>query len=228
MADRDVRVVAFDVNETLFSLDSLGPVFATVGLDQAAVPLWFARLLRDGFALTVMGQYRPFGDLAAQALRAMGPDKIDDTAVATVLGAFGQLDPHPDVEPALRMLNEAGIPAVTLTNGSADLVGALLNRAGLHGLVRRSLSVDDVHRWKPAPEPYLWAARQLGAEPGQVALVASHPWDCAGAHTAGLASGWVNRAGAAWPTVFPPPDAAGRDLTAVVTGLLDADQPLQR
>jgi hypothetical protein len=28
MGNRDVRVVAFDVNETLFSLDSLGPVFA--------------------------------------------------------------------------------------------------------------------------------------------------------------------------------------------------------
>jgi 2-haloacid dehalogenase len=228
MTDRDVRVVAFDVNETLFSLDSLGLVFATVGLNPATVPLWFARLLRDGFALTAMGQYRPFGDLAAQTLRAMDPDKIDDAAVAAVLGAFRQLDPHPDVEPALRMLHDAGIPAVTLTNGSADLVGALLNRAGLHGLVRRSLSVDDIRRWKPAPEPYLWAAQQLGAGPGQVALVASHPWDCAGAHTAGLTSGWVNRAGAAWPTVFPPPDAVGRDLTAVVTGLLDADQPRQR
>ena len=56
MTDRDVRVVAFDVNETLFSLDSLGPVFATAGLNPAAVPLWFARLLRDGFALTAMGQ----------------------------------------------------------------------------------------------------------------------------------------------------------------------------
>jgi hypothetical protein len=49
MTQRDVRVVAFDVNETLFSLGGLGPVFATVGLNPAAVPLWFARLLRDGF-----------------------------------------------------------------------------------------------------------------------------------------------------------------------------------
>jgi 2-haloacid dehalogenase len=223
-----VRVVAFDVNETLFSLGSLSPVFATVGLSPAAVPMWFARLLRDGFALTAMGQCRPFGDVAAQTLRAMDPHRIDDPAVATVLGAFRQLDPHLDVEPALRMLHDAGIPAVTLTNGSAELVGALLNRAGLHGLVRRSLSVDDVRRWKPAPEPYLWAARQLGAEPGQVALVACHPRDCAGAHAAGLRSGWVNRAGAAWPTVFPPPDAVGRELTAVVSRLLDADQPRQR
>ena len=129
-----------------------------------------------------------------------------------------RLDPHPDVEPAPRMLHDAGIPAVTLTNGSAELVGALLDRAGLHGLVRRSLSVDDVHRWKPAAEPYRWAVQQLGAEPGQVALVACHPWDCAGAHTAGLTSGWVNRAGVARPTAFSPPDAAGCDLTPCSPG----------
>jgi 2-haloacid dehalogenase len=220
MTERDVRVVAFDVNETLFSLKSLGPVFATVGLDPAAVPLWFARLLRDGFALTAMGEYRPFGDLAATTLRGLDPNRVDDTAVTAVLGAFRQLDPHPDVEPALRMLSDAGIPAVTLTNGSADLVAALLARAGLDALVQRGLSVDEVRRWKPAPEPYLWAAAQLGVEPSQVALVASHPWDCAGARTAGLVSGWVNRAGAPWPIVFPPIDVTGGDLPTVVRGLL--------
>jgi 2-haloacid dehalogenase len=188
------------------------------------VPLWFARLLRDGFALTAMGQYRPFSDLAGQTLRALDPDKVDDAAVDTVLGAFRQLDPFPDVEPALRMLHDAAVPAVTLTNGSADLVGALLSRAGLDRYVQRSLSVDGVRRWKPAPEPYRWAAAECGVEPGQVALVASHPWDCAGAHTAGLTSAWVNRTGAALPTMFPPPDVTGHDLPTIVANLLDTGQ----
>jgi 2-haloacid dehalogenase len=224
MAERHVRVVAFDVNETLFSLGSLGPAFASVGLDPASVPLWFARLLRDGFALTAIGQYRPFGDVAGQSLRALDPAKIDDAATEAVLGAFRRLDPHPDVEPALRMLHEAGMSAVTLANGSADLVGALLSRAGLDHYIQRNLSVDEVLRWKPAPEPYLWAAAQLDAEPGQVALVASHPWDCAGAYAAGLTSAWVNRAGTPWPTMFTPPDVTGHDLPAIVAGLLRADQ----
>jgi 2-haloacid dehalogenase len=215
-----VRVVAFDVNETLFSLDSLGPIFATVGLDPAAVPLWFARLLRDGFALTAMGRYRPFGDLAAHHLRALNPHQVDDAAVETILDAFRRLDPHSDVAPALSLLRDADVPAVTLTNGGHDLVDPLLDRAGLAALVQRSLSVDQVRRWKPAQEPYLWAAAELGVEPGQLALVASHPWDCAGAHTAGLRSGWVNRAAAAWPAIFPQPDSTAADLPAVVADLL--------
>jgi 2-haloacid dehalogenase len=189
--------------------------------------LWFARLLRDGFALTAMCDYRPFAELAAQAVRDLDPDRTDNAAVETVVAAFRQLEPHGDVENALRTLRDAGVPAVTLTNGSADLVGALLARAGLDGLIERSLSVDEIRRWKPAPEPYLWAATQLGLQPGQVALVASHPWDCAGAHTAGLTSCWVNRGGATWPTVFPPPDVAGADLPTVVADLLHADPSLR-
>lgn len=220
MAEPGVQVVAFDVNETLFSLERLAPVFTGAGLDPQLVPLWFARLLRDGFALTAMGQYQPFFELAADTLRSLNPDNVDDAAVEAALSAFRSLDAHPDVEPALRLLHDAAVPAVTLTNGSAALVRALLNRAGLIPLVRRTLSVDEVRRWKPAPEPYLWAATELGVQPSHVALVASHPWDCAGAQGAGLVSAWVNRNDARWPAVFTPPDVTGRDLVAVVSELL--------
>jgi 2-haloacid dehalogenase len=227
MTDRSVQVVAFDVNETLFSLGRLGPAFSAAGLDPAAVPLWFARLLRDGFALTALGQYRPFSDVAADTLRGLDPGRVDAAAVQAVLEAFRELDAHPDVEPALRLLHNAGVPSVTLTNGSGELVGSLLARAGLTSLVVRSLSVDEVRRWKPAPEPYRWAAAELGVDPSQLALVASHPWDCAGARAAGLVSGWVNRTRADWPAVFEPPDVIGDDLSVVAAGILGADRPMR-
>jgi 2-haloacid dehalogenase len=224
MAESDIRAVAFDVNETLFPLDPLGAAFTRVGLEVAAVPLWFARLLRDGFALAAIGQYRPFADVAAETLRGLAADRIDDAAVATVLGAFRALQPHPDVAPALAQLRGAGVPTVTLTNGSVDLVAALLARAGLADLVDRNLSVDEVGRWKPAPEPYLWAAAQLGVDPNRLALVASHPWDCAGAQAAGLVSAWVNRSGIRWPAFFAPPTVTGPDLTDVVAQLVGTPQ----
>jgi 2-haloacid dehalogenase len=67
-----------------------------------------------------------------------------------------------------------------LTNGSAEPVGALVAGAGLDAYVQRNLSVDAVRRWKPAPDAYQWAAQEMGVEPSRVALVATHPWDCAG------------------------------------------------
>ncbi len=225
MVDRAVQAVAFDVNETLFALESLAPAFTGIGLRPALVPLWFSQLLRDGFALTAMGGYRPFAGLAADSLRALDPRRVDDAAVTAVLTAFRELDPHPDVEPALRLLGDAGVPVVTLTNGDAEVVSTLLARAGLTTYVRHSLSVDAVRRWKPAAEPYRWAARELGVEPGRLALVAMHPWDCAGANAAGLISGWVNRVDAGWPRAFRQPDVTGSDLPEVVTALLAAGRP---
>lgn len=220
MADFEFDVVVFDVNETLF--DALSPAFRDVGLDGTLVPLWFARLLRDGFALAAIGDYRPFADIAADALRSLDPARVDRASVATVLRAFQRIEPHPDVAPALQLLAAKGIAAATLTNGSASVVNTLLERAHLAEHMTRNLSVDEVRRWKPAPEPYLHAAAQLGADPQRLVMVAAHPWDCAGAQAAGLRAGWVNRRGAHWPQIFPPPDARGANLTELIRALVKA------
>jgi 2-haloacid dehalogenase len=113
-----IEAVAFDVNETLFSLDRLRPAFTDAGLDPRLVPLWFAGLLRDGFALTASGGYRPFAEVAAETLYGLD-ERVDDAAVATVTAAMRQLQPHPDVEPALRALHDAGLPVATLTSPSS-------------------------------------------------------------------------------------------------------------
>jgi 2-haloacid dehalogenase len=224
MSASAVGGVVFDVNETLFALDRLRPAFAEVGLDPGLVPVWFAGLLRDGFALTASGGFRPFAEVAAEGLRGLD-QRVDDGAVTTVLQAMRGLRPHPDVEDGLRRLQEAGVPTATLTNGSVEVVRAMLDGAGLTGYIDVNLSVDAVQRWKPAPEPYRYAATELGAEPATVVLVAAHPWDCAGAQAAGLRAAWVWRSSPHWPAVFPPPEVRGPDLPAVVEALLAAGDP---
>jgi 2-haloacid dehalogenase len=211
--------VVFDVNETLFSLDRIRPAFTGAGLDPRLVPVWFAGLLRDGFALTALGGFRPFAEVAAETLRGLD-DRLDDEAAAAVIAAMRELRPHPDVEAGLRRLHAAGIPTATLTNGSAETVQAMLDDAGLSGYIGRNMSIDAVRRWKPAREPYQYAASQLGVEPASLVLVATHPWDCAGAHAAGLRSAWVWRSRPYWPAVFPAPDVKGPDLLTVIDALL--------
>jgi 2-haloacid dehalogenase len=219
-----IEAVAFDVNETLFTLDRLRPAFTDAGLDSNLVPVWFSQLLRDGFALAALGGYRPFTDVAVETLRGLNT-MVNDEAVASVVAAMRELDPHPDVEPALRALHDAGIPAVTLTNGSAEVVQALLERAGLSGYLTANLSVDAVRRWKPAPEPYRYAATELAVNPGALVLVAAHPWDCAGATAVGLRAAWVNRSGQHWPAIFPEAEFSAPDLAALVNTLLGTPTP---
>src|SRR5260370_30027679 len=61
--------VAFDVIETLMPLEPLRDLFAAVGLPRHLLELWFTRTLRDGIALAATGDYAPFRQVAAHALR---------------------------------------------------------------------------------------------------------------------------------------------------------------
>ena len=54
------RVCVLDVNETLSDLTALAPRLVEVGLAESDLEPWFAGVLRDGFALTLLGR-RPVG-----------------------------------------------------------------------------------------------------------------------------------------------------------------------
>jgi 2-haloacid dehalogenase len=136
-----------------------------------------------------------------------------------VLAGFAELDVHLDVAEGLRLLADAGVRMATLTNGAAQIATRLLERAGLADSVERFLSADELGRWKPAREPYLYAAQELGVPPEQCALVAVHPWDIDGAKRAGLQAGWLNRRNSTFPGFFEAPDATGETLGALADAL---------
>ncbi|HEV8023447.1 MAG TPA: haloacid dehalogenase-like hydrolase, partial [Candidatus Nanopelagicales bacterium] len=143
--------VVLDVNETLFALDCLDPLFERWGVGGER-DLWFARTLRTGFALTAAGQYRSFPEVARQALVSLAPELLAEAEADELLGAFASLEPHPEVQQALALLRNAHIPVVTLSVGNAANVERLFVRAGLDALVSTHLSCEEVRRWKPAPE----------------------------------------------------------------------------
>src|SRR2546422_921717 len=62
-------VVAFDVFETVVSLEPVRARIQDIGLAPESMPLIFARILRDGFALEAMGHAVPFRELAASTIR---------------------------------------------------------------------------------------------------------------------------------------------------------------
>lgn len=210
------EVVAFDVVETLFSL---APVEAALERHGVGVELFFARLLRDGFALAAAGSYRSFPEVARSTLATLGPG-IDDAAAGAVIAAFGRLPAYPDAVAAFEVLVDQSIVVVALTNGTADMTHRLLDGAGLARYVERVVSVEEAAAWKPAPHPYRRLVQTLGRDPSEVAMVAVHAWDIHGARRAGLVTGWASRREGRYPAVFDPPDVSGLDLVAVAEGLV--------
>ena len=219
-------VVVFDVNETLSDMRPLGQRFAEAGAPAVLWEAWFAATLRDVFALTAVGSFPAFRDVALatarSVLRVHGGEGTDlDAAAEHVVAGFLELDVHPDVPGGMRRLAEAGVVLVTLTNGSTAITERLLERAGLLDLVDHRLEVGAVQRYKPAPEPYRHAVETAGASgPGDAAMVAVHPWDTHGAQQAGLVGAYLDRSGAPWPGVFDAPHVAAPDLETLADRLL--------
>jgi 2-haloacid dehalogenase len=219
------RLAVLDVNETLSDLGALRERFEQVGADPRLLEAWFAGTLRDGFALTASGAYADFVDIGRAVLRTLlsGAPELRlplDDAAEEIVSALAELPVHADVAPGLQQLHDDGVQMVTLTNGRAASAAKLLQRAGLSELVEANLDVAAARRWKPHPEPYLYACRTMGVSPPDAVLIAAHPWDVHGGKAAGLRGAWLNRQGVQYPEVFTAPDALAPDLPSLVRRLL--------
>jgi len=225
MARPDLLV--FDVNETLSDMSPLAARFIEIGLGEQAAATWFASVLRDGFAVAASGGDVPFAEVASANLalmleRAGQPPGRREQHVATVLSTLRDLDAHPDVQPGLQALADAGYRLVTLTNGSVALSEPMLARAGVLEVFEHRLSVQDAGRWKPDPAAYAHALQVCAVPAEKAALVAVHPWDVHGAQRAGLRGVWVNRAGGGYPSYLPTPDVTVASMTDLPTALAQA------
>lgn len=202
-------LAAFDVNGTLSDLAPMEQHFSAVGAPAHLAPLWFASLLRDGFALTAAGVPADFARIGEVLLRGMLPgqplNRDLDGAVAHILDGFRSLDVHPDVPEGVRALRAAGLRLVTLSNGAPSIADALLERAGVRGEFERVASAAEGTVWKPARLAYEHGSGLFGVPAAEMLLVAVHPWDIDGAARAGLGTCWINRSGGAYPEFFTPP-----------------------
>jgi len=220
---RRPAVVAFDMIETLMSLEPLRQRLTDIGQPPHLLEAWYTRTLRDGMALSATGDFVPYTTVAQAALRGLTSYTVSDEQVAHVMAGYGELPAFGDAAPAMAALTKAGVRVACLTNGSAALASAFVGRSGLGNLVERVISVEEVFRWKPAGVVYLYAAQLMHVPPAWMALVAAHDWDCHGAKRAGLTTGFVSRKSGGYGAPFEPPDVTGEDLTEVVAGLLALD-----
>ena len=206
----NLAVIVFDVNETLSDMSPLADRFVDVGAPGLMAGVWFAGLLRDGFALTVVGANEKFATIAAELLHenltGLPLNRSVDEAVKYILRGFASLALRPDVAGAVRTFAASGMRLVTLSNGSTQLAETLFRDANIREEFEMLLSVEDAPGWKPLRAAYEYAADACGVEVGRMLLTAVHPWDIHGAALAGLRTAWINRAGATYPGYFTAPD----------------------
>jgi 2-haloacid dehalogenase len=80
-----------------------------------------------------------------------------------------------------------------LSNGSPDMLKALVRNSGLDRVLDATISVDAKKIFKPSPEAYSLIESTLGVAPSDVLFVSSNPWDVCGAKAFGLNVAWIER-----------------------------------
>ena len=142
--------------------------------------------------------------------------------------AYDSLSTFPDVEPALQKLaSNQDIECVVFSNGTRSMVSNSINMSkdlSPHSAVFKDIiTVDDVKKFKPAPEVYEHLARQVGkvGKEDQMWLISGNPFDVVGARACGMQAAWVDRAGNGWQ------DKQGGQPTAIVRSLEQLEEAVQ-
>ena len=99
-----------------------------------------------------------------------------------------------------------------LSNGTEEMLHALLAHAHLQGFFRGVFSAETARTYKPSPRVYALVTQGLGLPPEAVGFVSSNAWDVAGASAFGFRAFWVNRGGLPFEALEPGPTLEALDL----------------
>jgi 2-haloacid dehalogenase len=214
-------IYVFDAYGTLFDVHSAVARFkAEIGEHAERISeLWRVKQLEYTWTRTLMGEYRDFRALTAEALdyAAARFGGMSTPLREKLLAAYERLDAYPEAVPILRKLKAKGADTAILSNGTPDMVESAVQGAGLAGLIDRILSVDVVHRFKTSPEAYALVDEAFGTTRDAISFQSSNRWDIAGAQKFGFRTVWINRAGHPDEYADLPPGATLRSLEGLLT-----------
>ena len=162
--------------------ESGGPdavLFDMDGLLIDSEPLWFEVetdvMARLGGAWTEEDQKQLLGSslensiryFLARAVVPATPAEVAEWLIGGMITRVGHRGVRvmPGAAALVAEVAAAGVPYALVTSSQRRFVDAVLSRTGLRFPV--VVSGNDVSRGKPEPEPYVLAARRLGAEPGR-------------------------------------------------------------
>ena len=177
-----------------------------------------------GFAQFDMAFARLTTGMSWAATRALVHDQLGgahdpDDFIAEWMAAFHRaaderLALKPGVLELLDTLDRAGVRKAVATNSSRETVGRHLQRSGLARRFAEVVAAEDCAAGKPAPDPYLEAARRLRVRPEDCLALEDSINGVVSASRAGMVTVMV-------PDLVPPDKPTAALCTMVVASLLD-------
>lgn len=210
----DAYGTLFDVHSAVARhRDEIGPEADRLSL------IWRTKQLEYSWTRTLMGRYRDFWTLTADALDFAAASTGVRLPLETrdrLLGAYETLDVYPEVPAVLKALRARGARTAILTNAPAAMASAAAGSAGIADLLDAVLSVDPLSLYKTDPRAYGLVNERFGVEAEAVAFQSSNRWDIAGAHAFGFRTVWINRSAAPDEYLDLPADRVLPDLSGLL------------
>lgn len=192
----NLKAVVFDAYGTLYDIQSVADITedAFPGYGDIITQVWRIKQLEYTWLRSLMRRYQDFAvvtrDSLAYTLRVLGL-AYENEVFERVIEKYLHLDLYPDATTALTALKPRKL--AILSNGSPDMLNALVRNSGLDRLLDATISVDAKKIFKPSPQAYELIGEVLGTAPDEVLFVSSNPWDAAGAKAFGLNVAWIER-----------------------------------
>jgi 2-haloacid dehalogenase len=191
-----IKAVVFDAYGTLYDIQSVAAVTedAFPGYGEIITQIWRIKQLEYTWLRSLMRRYRDFSAVTreslAYTLRCLGL-KYNDAAFERIMDKYLHLDLYPDAMASLAAMKDRKL--AILSNGSPDMLDALVRNSGLDRVLDATISVDGKEIFKPSPDAYTLIESVLGVPPGEVLFISSNPWDACGAKAFGLNVAWIER-----------------------------------
>jgi 2-haloacid dehalogenase len=191
-----IKAVVFDAYGTLYDVQSVADVTdeAFPGYGDIITQVWRIKQLEYSWLRSLMQRYEDFSvvtrDSLSYTLKILGLT-YDESVFEHIIEKYLHLDLYPDATAALAALH--GRKLAILSNGSTDMLNALVRKSGLDRVLDATISIDSKKTFKPSPEAYTLIEEKLGVPPAEVLFVSSKPWDACGAKSFGLNVAWIER-----------------------------------
>lgn len=212
-----VRACVFDAYGTLFDFASAAKGCADAlgdDLDRLTL-LWRDKQLQYTWLRAIQGHHADFWQVTGDALDyALESLAIDIPGLRDrLMQLYLKLDAFPEVAGMLSELRQAGLKTAVLSNGSPAMLRAVVESAGLDGLLDHVISVEEVGVYKPHARVYGLAADRLGLPASRISFQSSNAWDAYAASAFGMKVVWCNRYGQRQERLPGAPDREIRSLS---------------
>ena len=148
-----IKAVVFDAYGTLYDVQSVAAITEETfpGYGDLITQIWRIKQLEYSWLRSLMGRYADFSAITreslAYTLRCLGLTH-DEAMFDRIMAKYLHLDLYPDATAALAAMKDRKL--AILSNGSSDMLNALVRNTGLDRVLDATISIDSKRMARPA------------------------------------------------------------------------------